>query len=127
MQSPLLTAFEAGTLNPQTFDHRAHLEVAWTLLGPQGAGFACSYRRLRAGLMELCAVAGKPDRYHETRTLGWLALVHEAMTRHPAPDFDGFARAAGPAIDRSALDRRYGALLSHPAARSGLVLPGAPL
>src|SRR5262249_43128955 len=65
--------FADGTLPPSALDHRAHLTVALDYvrrLGPDAA-----LATLRPGLQALAARAGRPEKYHETRTQAWVALV----------------------------------------------------
>jgi hypothetical protein len=121
----LLEAFEAGTVEPQTFGHRDHLRVAWALLAQERVGFAEAYRRLREGLIDICARAGKPDRYSETQTLGWLALVHAAIATAPQAEvFEAVEAAAGGALGRDGLSRLYPpGVLGSAASRTGLILP----
>jgi hypothetical protein len=118
----LAERLQAGTLDPESFTHRDHLRVAWALLGPMNLPFGEAYGRMRSGLI---AVAG--DAYSETLTLAWMALVHEELARTgERRDFDRFLSAAGERLGRDALASRYGpAGLSSPAAKAGLVLPGA--
>jgi hypothetical protein len=121
----LLEAFEAGAVTPEAFGHRDHLRVAWSLLAAERVGFPEAHRRLREGLIGICARAGKPDRYSETQTLGWLALVHAAIAMAPeAETFEAVEAAAGGALGRDGLTRLYpSGVLGSPASRTGLILP----
>lgn len=119
----LQEAFEAGWISPADFTHRDHVSVAWHMLGPGGLTFFEAYDRYRRGLIRLTQAAGAPEKYSETQTLGWLALIHESIVRTgEAHDFATFERLAG--LDRGSLARRYAdGALSAPEARTGLLLP----
>ena len=119
----LLEAFDAGRISPADFDHRDHVRLAWRMLGPGGLTFFEAYGRYRRGLIRLTQAAGAPEKYSETQTLGWLALIHESIARTgEAQDFPTFERLAG--LGRDSLARRYAdGALSAPEARTGLLLP----
>ncbi|MBC6982380.1 hypothetical protein [Caulobacter sp. 17J80-11] len=122
----LVAAFECGELDPAGFSHADHVRVAWALLGPMGRPFHEAYLAMRAGLQALVARAGRPERYNETVTLAFLALVHEELARTvaPADTFEAFYAGAEGRLDRGALAALYpDGALSSGAARAGLVLP----
>jgi hypothetical protein len=126
MSGSLLADFEAGRLDPAAFGHADHVRVAWELLGPERAGFAPAYQRLRAGLSAIATRAGRPERYNETITLAFLSLVHEAMSDRPGADgsFEALCKAAPELLDPARVAGLYPpGVLSSPAARSGLILP----
>ena len=119
----LLQAFEAGQIAPAAFGHRDHLGVGWAMLGPGGSPFHEAYARYRRGLVQLTRSAGLPEKFSETQTLGWLALIHEAVeVTGERLDFDTFERQSG--LDSRSLSARYppGRLRSG-SARTGLLLP----
>lgn len=92
----LLYAFEAGTVAKEAWDHRAHLRVAYLVLGESSFEDACE--RLRAGLRQLLERFGIEDAidrgYHETITVAWLRLVRSAMRTHgPHASFDAMVAA----------------------------------
>ena len=127
-EAELLAALEEGRLDPAHFGHEDHVRVAWTLLGPQAQPFAVAYLRLRAGLSALAARAGRAERYSETITLAFLALVHQALSEQAAAgrSFEAFKRAAPELLDPArALSIYPVGVLRSPAARAGLILPGA--
>lgn len=122
--SDVLLELETGRIDPETFSHRRHVEAAWLLLARDRAPFHEAYARIRAGLVALTVRVGKPERYHETLTLGFLALVHERLGRGaPRDDFDAFCRAAPDLLDFTGVLNRLGLVLADPVARAGLVLP----
>src|SRR5687768_7471972 len=73
----LLAAFEAGTIPPAEFHHRDHVRVAWSLV--RSCPPVEALTRLSLGLRRLAHAAGKPERYHETITWAFLALVAERL------------------------------------------------
>lgn len=77
-----LAAFEAAEIPPEAFSHTAHVRAAFLLLEEE-ADFAPALVRMKAGLKALVAKAGVPEKYHETITVAFLALVHERMARSP--------------------------------------------
>lgn len=124
--SDVLMELETGRIDPETFSHRRHVEAAWLLLARERAPFHEAYARIRAGLVALTFRVGKPERYHETLTLGFLALVHERLGQGaPRDDFDAFCAAAPDLLDASAVRDRFGPMIADTVARAGLVLPQA--
>lgn len=119
----LLQAFEAGRIDPAAFGHRDHLRVGWAMLGPGGSPFHEAYARYRQALVQLTRAAGVPEKFSETQTLGWLALVHEALeVTGERTDFEAFERRSG--LDSRSLSGRYPpGRLGSGSARTGLLLP----
>ena len=68
-----IESFEAGTIDPQHFDHEAHVYLAWLYL-EQSPVFDAVWR-YSDGLRRLTRQLGVPGKYHETITLGWLFLI----------------------------------------------------
>jgi len=122
-EQALLRRFQRGDIDAATFGHRDHVRTAWAMLGPQNMAFHQAYAAYRSGLARLTRAAGVPEKFSETQTLGWLALVHEAVARTgEASDFAAFEAAAG--LHRHSLADRYSvARLNGAAARTGLILP----
>ncbi|MFI5372885.1 MAG: hypothetical protein ACHQ52_15125, partial [Candidatus Eisenbacteria bacterium] len=107
----LLEGFERGTVPIGAWDHRAHVRVAWVLLGREP--FPVALGRMRDGLQRLQRVFGIPDGvldrgYHETLTVGWLSLV--AATRRSGgagSDSNAFCDANPHLLARTALRLFY--------------------
>jgi hypothetical protein len=88
----LIARFEDCTLPGAEFGHREHVRVAWIYL--REASFEAAAFRFCAKLREFAASLGKADRYHETITWAYLAIVNERMQVEGGhPDFESFARA----------------------------------
>lgn len=70
-----LRALETGALDLANFPHSEHVRLGYEMLGRYGFGDAVS--RFARGLKLLAAKAGKPQVYHETITVAFLALINE--------------------------------------------------
>lgn len=124
-EKTLLEAFERGTLDPATFDHRRHVHVAWAVL--RRRPFVEALQWYRAGLLRLVEKAGAPEKYHETVTCAMMTLIHERMARGESETWEGFV-AANPDLFKGSgkgpLGRYYEPeTLASPLARSVFVLP----
>jgi hypothetical protein len=116
-----IDAFAAGQLLPAGFDHRAHLRAAFLLLRDRPFLEACM--AMRDGLQALAGKLGKPDLYHETVTVAFMALVAERSTSMDG-DWDAFIARHPELCGRGLLDRYYSAaLLGSGAARTTFALP----
>lgn len=119
----LVERFRQGSLDPARFGHGDHLHVAWAMLGPEGMAFHEAYAAYRTGLVRLTQAAGVPEKFSETQTLGWLALVHEALAATgEKSDFGSFESRTG-LHRRSLLDRYPEGRLGAAETRTGLILP----
>jgi hypothetical protein len=116
-----LAAYNAGQLAAAGFDHRAHLRAAFLLLRSRPFLEACI--AMRDGLQALAGKLGKPDLYHETVTVAFMALVAQ---RKPADasNWDSFIAQHGNLCERELLDAWYSkALLASNAARTAFAMP----
>ncbi len=124
----LARKFESGELEPECFRHADHVCVAWELL--RHYPFFVALTRLRTGLKQLAARAGRPGAYHETITLAFLAMVYERVSKSGGSDWERFARDNADLFDKNALRALYSTpRLTSPEARLGFLLPdlgGAP-
>jgi len=119
-----LAAFELGTLDPASFDHAAHVRMAFAMAGRYA--FDDALARYSRALRRLCARVGRPDKYHATVTVAFLALVGERRMEHPGGDdsWDAFAERNPDLFERDCLDRWYdGAVLASDRARRTFILP----
>jgi hypothetical protein len=116
-----IDAFTAGQLQPSGFDHRAHLRAAFLLL--QGSPFLEACMAMRDGLQALAGKLGKPDLYHETVTVAFMALVAERMAAD-AGEWDDFIAQHPELCERGLLDGYYSkTLLATGAARRTFAMP----
>ena len=123
-RSPLLCRFEDGDIDPASFDHRAHLEVAFAYL--EELPVIQALERVAAGLRALTERVGQPDRYHETLTAALVLIMAERRQRVPASSFDDFCRHNPDLLSdaRGLLLQHYGEeQLASPLARRQFVLP----
>jgi hypothetical protein len=121
----LMARFEDGTLPPSELGHREHVRLAWLYL--REAPFETAAARFCADLRRFAAAIGKADRYHETITWAYLALVNERRNVEGAPtEFEAFACANPDLFDqeKGALAAHYDeATLRSPLARRAFLLP----
>jgi len=118
-----LESFEAGTIDPEDFDHEAHIYVAWLYLERYPVTeaidrFTCALRRLTRKL-------GVPGKYHETITWFFLLLIAERRAQATCAGWFAFRRDNDD-ICRSALTlQRYYSkeLLASEQARQHYLLP----
>lgn len=116
-----LERFDRCTLDD--FTHRDHVRLAWILL--RSSDHADVADRVRTGIRRFAAHHGAAGKYHETITLGWLAVVADALDAAPAePEFDRFLEAHPDLLDRDRLLEHYSAdTLASDAARARWIEP----
>ncbi len=119
-----LRALEIGALNPANFPHREHLRLGFEMLGRYS--FCEAAARFARGLKLLTAKAGKPEFYHETKTVAFLAVLAERRARGGFSDWEAFIARNGDLLDKNCLERWYSAEeLQSPSARENFILPQA--
>ena len=119
-----LDAFERGAIDAASFDHEAHIYMAWLYLGEYPVTEAIE--RFSNALKSLTRQLGVPDKYHETVT--WFYLLLIAERRSKGEDWDTFRHRNADLFDRSSdvLKRYYQpATLQSDRARKSFVLPDA--
>ena len=116
-------AFEFGNVDPEAFDHEAHVYVAWLYLEqfPPSAALA----KFDAALRRLTARLGIPGKYNATITWFFLLLIGERRAADPGADWYRFCRRNGDLIgDGGILERYYRReTLASDRARRSFVLP----
>jgi hypothetical protein len=70
----LTRALERGEIPNQRFHHVSHLHVAWVYLA-ESLSVQEAANKMCQTLRRFAAVAGKPEKYHETITLFWVQLL----------------------------------------------------
>lgn len=70
-----LRALESCTLPERDFGHAAHVRAGYLYL--QQADFAGALERIRRAIRNYAEYLGKPDRYNETITVAYLALIQQ--------------------------------------------------
>lgn len=102
-----LAAFESGGLDPAQFPHAEHLRFGYEMLDRYSFGEAVS--RFSGGLKLLAARVGKPENYHETITVAFLALINERRARDKTQPWADFQRDNSDLFDKRCLEKWYGA------------------
>ena len=114
-------AFEACTLPPAQFPHRAHVRLAWLYLREHP--LLETLTRYSHGIRRYATSLGASAKYHETITWAYLFLIHERMQLAACETFEDFANANedlfGPVLDRYYSRETLGSDL----ARTTFVLP----
>lgn len=88
---PGLDEFEAGTLDPEAFDHEAHVYIAWRLLREEA--LAGATHRFTAALRRLTRKLGIEAKYHETISWFYMALIAERLAQQKDLDWVSFIEA----------------------------------
>jgi hypothetical protein len=118
-----LRALESCTLSPAEFGHQGHVRAAFLCL--QQGEFAEALQRVRRAIRNFATHHGSPERYHETMTVAFVALIQERMfesgVRGGWPEFAGENPQL---LDAGVLGQFYTrAELESPLARSVFLLP----
>ncbi len=117
-----LAAFESGALDPARFPHSEHLRFAYLVLSRYPFGEALA--RFSRGLKLLVMKAGKPEIYHETVTVAFLALIGERRARNEQASWEEFISANPDLLDKRCIEQWYSpAELASDVARRTFVLP----
>ena len=102
-----LRALEAGALDPSKFPHGEHVRLAYGMLERYPFGEAVS--RFSRGVKLLAAKAGRPEVYHETITVAFLAVIGERRARATSNNWREFKAINRDLFDRRCLEKWYGA------------------
>lgn len=86
-----LEEFESATLDPEAFDHRAHVFVAWSLL--EQAELPEATQRFTDALKRLTRRHGIEGKYHETISCFYMALIAERKAFQDQMDWNSFCSA----------------------------------
>lgn len=100
-----LLALETGALDPAMFPHREHVRLGYEMLGRYPFGEAVA--RFSRGLRLLAAKAGRPEVYHETITVAFLALVGERRLRAKHAGWCEFETNNSDLLDKRCLEQWY--------------------
>jgi hypothetical protein len=102
-----LLALETGKLDPSAFPHPEHVRFAYAMLERYAFGEAIT--RFSRGLKLLAAKAGRPEIYHETITVAFLALIGERRARAQDENWSEFQANNCDLFDKRCLGKWYGA------------------
>jgi len=98
-------AFEKGTIDPDAFDHEAHVYVAWLYLEHFPVPEAIA--RFDAALRRLTASLGIPGKYHATITWFFMLLIAERRNNGPDSDWIRFRRDNNDLVSDGRILQRY--------------------
>src|SRR5213082_736692 len=93
-----LVALETGALDPARFPHPEHVRLGYEMLGRYA--FSEALARFARGLRLLAAKAGRPEVYHETITVAFLALLGERRAAGRYADWTAFKTNNGDILDK---------------------------
>lgn len=116
--------FERRELEPEDFNHRGHLRMAWLHLRHYDVEEAGS--RVCRGIKELAALFGAPEKFNHTLTESLIRIMARRMEASAAHDFGQFLEANPDLVaDAEAVLARYYSdeLLHSPPAMRGWVAP----
>jgi len=118
-----IKALEGCALPESEFSHAAHVRAAYLYL--KAHDFAEALARIRRAIRGYTVHLGRPDRYHETITVAYAALIQQRIfERGDGGGWAGFARANPELLQSNMLRRFYPpAQLESPMARAVFVLP----
>ena len=118
-----LEDFEAGRLDPETFDHEAHVCVAWLYL--DRFPLIEAIQRYSAALRCLTADLGVPEKYNETITWFYLVLIAERRQTARSHGWCAFRAENGDLFHGAQTLARYysKARLTSDQARQAFLLP----
>ena len=117
-----LADFEAGRADPAAFGHREHVHMSYALL--ERYTFPEALFRLAKGLRRLATNADVPEKYHETITVAFLALIAERRLAGGFTDWEDFAAQNPDLLQKELLTRIYPPdVLESSLARETFLLP----
>lgn len=115
-----LARFIRGECDPTNFPHREHVRMAFETL--RRHSFPETALHCSRALRQMACRGGRPEAYHETITIAFLALIAERMG--DAADFEKFAAVNPDLLDKHVLARWYRPeQLASDRARRTFVLP----
>jgi hypothetical protein len=79
-----LRALEMCELPESAFGHAAHVRAAYLYLS--AGDFARALERMRRAIRNFAQHLGKPERYHETITVAYLALIQQHILQRGIGD-----------------------------------------
>jgi hypothetical protein len=116
--------FENGSIDPDRFNHEAHVYVGWSYLQEHALREAVD--RFSAALRRLTRKLGIESKYHETITWFFMIMIAERRSISKSADWESFKRCNADlfASQPSIISRYYSKLrLDSSLARAQFVLP----
>jgi hypothetical protein len=102
---PELERFLRGEIPAAGFAHRDHVRMAFEML--RRHDFAESALWFSRTLRTMARQAGKPEAFHQTVTIAFLALIAERMDASECQDFAAFERNNPDLMEKGVLARWY--------------------
>lgn len=120
-----LQRFIRGEIDPRVFPHREHVRMGFEMLRRHDFAETCLH--YSAALRTMTARIGKPEAFHQTMTIAFLAVIAERLQSGGQSEFAAFAAANPDLMAKSVLERWYSPeRLGSDAARSTFLLPDLP-
>jgi hypothetical protein len=117
-----LLRFIRGEIDPRAFPHAEHVRMGFEMLRRHNFTESCLH--YCAALRELTARLGKPEGFHQTMTIAFLAIIAERLEVGRQTEFAAFAAANPDLMTKSVLARWYTPeRLASEAARATFLLP----
>ena len=123
-----LADFTAGRIEPNAFDHRAHIQLAYIYLAEHDANTALTL--MRNALLAFIQRNKIPvAKYHETLTQAWILAVRHFMAISPVSESSASFIASNPKmLDSKIMLTHYSTeVLFSPEARARFVEPNLEL
>jgi hypothetical protein len=99
-----LRLVESGRI--ERFGHREHLRLAFLAVRREQT-LDQAIERCRSAIRAVATAQGAPDRYHETITAAWAAIVRSIASALPAASFDELLDGHPELRDPHLLERYY--------------------
>ncbi|MDQ6912935.1 MAG: hypothetical protein M3128_08685 [Verrucomicrobiota bacterium] len=96
-----LCALEEGRIDPKAFPHREHVRLAFEMLRRHSFGEALT--RFAQGLRHLTSRLARPQVYHETITVAFLALIAERCATTACTGWEDFIARNSDLLDKKVL------------------------
>ena len=118
-----VNAFENGAIDPDAFDHEAHVYVAWLYL--EHFPLLEAIAKFDAALRRLTTSLGIPGKYHATITWFFMLLISERRDAMPDSDWFRFRRDNDDLVSDGKILQRYydSETLASDRARQSFVFP----
>jgi hypothetical protein len=115
-------AFERARIDPESFDHEAHVYMAWLYLDQYPVPEALE--KFDAALRRLTVKLGVPGKYHATITWFFLLLICERRNADPGADWHRFRQRNADLFKGGIIERYYNRrTLASDRARQAFILP----
>lgn len=120
-----LLRFIRGEVDPRAFPHGEHVRMGFEMLRRHDFAETCLH--YSAALRAMTARIGKPEAFHQTVTIAFLAVIAERLKAGGQTEFAAFAAANPDLMTKSVLARWYSPeRLGSDAARTTFLLPDRP-